>query len=540
MASQSGRARYALAGGLASDFGSSVQVTSDGGLIAIPFLLEAKDIYYTLNGGVRKIGGTERLGAAFGTGGIDSLHDYWYTVLGAPIQKRVAYASNGNLYVDNADGVFASITSTMAMGAKVYFSQFDEDLIILSSGADVPQVYDGSTLETLGTNTPNGSFAAVYKNRLWMAGVPSTPSTVYYSKTLPDGPRGDWGGADSGTIQINPGDGDSIRGLVSYKDNLFIFKGPNRGSIHRIEGSSPTGSDPFARRDFLEKGLPTDSPNGFFLVRDDLAFITSDGEIHSLKSTASFGDFNESSFSLPINRLLHERVSRTSLFRADTATWSTKGLALIAIAFDGSTRNNMILAMDYRFDPVRWALWEDYNATTLARVVDIPQGRDGTVMIGGSDNVVRRIDRVDAANHATTGGTYAAITGRITTPFLAHGGPQDQFTLQAASVNARPDGIGTITFGWSWDGQRAQTETFAAQGDASTLGASFIMGSSILAYNESRSRHVRTETGGEGNQIQYQISNGTLGSTSNPGSGHRMELEGFETVLSGPVESLEN
>jgi len=530
---------HAIGGGLATDFGDSARVSVEDGVATIPFLTEAKDILYTLDNGFSKVGGSERTSTWAGSSGVDSFYDFWYSDLGTPLQKIISY-SGTSLVRDTGSGTGVVIKSDMSPNGKVHFAQFDDDLIITNSlTSDVPLVYNGSTIETLGTNTPNGQFCAVYKNRLWMAGDPNNPSRLYYSQSLPNGPRGDWGGADSGFIDASPGDGDAIRGIYTYKNNLWVFKGPYKGSIHRIEGDSPTGSNPFARRDFLTNGLPAVAPNGFFLFQDDLGWITADGEIHGLKATASFGDFNESSLSRPISSLIQSRVNRNALFRADAVSWANRGLALFAMPFGGSSRPNTLLVMDYRFNPPRWATWEDYDIRSIANVVDVSRKNNHTVWVGGNSNVLRRIDKMDAANHADSGGTYTALNSKIVTPWLSYGGTRERFNLSAVSVRSKPDGYGTVTVKWSRDGKATQSETLPAQG-GDLLGSTFILGSSTLGREEYRARHRRTETGGEFNQIQFEISNNSLTTASDPGTGHHMRISAFEALISRSAESLEN
>ena len=529
---------HRIAGGLASDFGTTARVQPEVGGVDIPFLVEAKDIFYTLDGGFRKVGGSKIVSTGSGSSAsVDSLYDYWFSVSGTPMQQLISYAGK-KIFADYGTGTGTVIKSDMSANGKLHFSQFDEDLIITSSITnDVPLVYNGSTIETLGTNAPNGQFSAVFKNKLWMAGDPENPSRLYYSLSLPDGPRGDWLAEGAGTIDINPGDGDEIRGLVSYKDNLWVFKGPNRGSIHRIEGNSPAD---FARRDFLDAGLPAVAPNGFFLFQDDLGWITADGEVHGLKATASYGDFNESSLTRPISKLIQSRVNRSALFRSDAVSWSSRGLVLFSMPFDGSDKPNFILSMDHRFGAPRWATWEDYDVRSIANVIDVPAKRSHTVFLGGSTtNVVRRIDTGDTANETDTPGTYTAITGRVRTPYLGYGGARERFNLSALSVVSEPDGISTVTVAWSRDGKPTQSETLPAQG-GDLLGSTFVVGSSILGRSESRARHRRTETGGEFNQIQFEISNGVLTTATEPETGQSMRINAFEALLSRSAESLEN
>ncbi len=508
------------------------------GLVEIPFLTEAKDVFFTLDGGVEKIGGSSLIGPRIDTVGIDSMYDFWYSISQDVFHRRIAQIG-ASIYSDNGDGNYTLIATQNSHDKKIFFAQFDNDLIISSPAlTDVPTVYDGSTVATLGTNTPNFAFSAVHKNRLWAAGDPDNPSTLYASETLPNGPRGDWDDLDAVTIQIDPGDGDGIRGLFSYRDNLFVFKGPNKGSIHRIEGSSPTGVDPFARRDFLRNGLPVDSPNGFFAFNDDLGFVTSDGGVHSLKSTASFGDFNEATISRPIQKFLRDNVGLSGLDRIDAVAWSEKGLVLITMPFGSSPVPNKILAMDFRFNPARWSVWDDYDAQSMARSKDTGDGSRPTVMIGGSDGAVRRIDQGGFRIEGAAGGTYTAITARIRTPLLNYAGSTDRFGLVSASLASQPDGLSTILFEWRRDSNPKQSVTFAGQASGDLLGSTFVLGTSRLGYNETRFRHSRLgEAGGEFNQIAYQISNSSI--TSDEG-GHSMEIHGFEVALTPSAQSLEN
>ena len=83
-------------------------------------------------------------------------------------------------------------------------------------------------------------------------------------------------------IDIDPDDGDEIRGLASHRGDLFVFKGPYVGSIHRISGDTPLsgvtvfGSSlsptPFSKTIFV-RGLGAAGHNSIFRWKDDLGFI---------------------------------------------------------------------------------------------------------------------------------------------------------------------------------------------------------------------------------------------------------------------------
>ena len=74
-------------------------------------------------------------------------------------------------------------------------------------------------------------------------------------------------GPGSGYIDISPGDGDEIRGLKGeYKNDLWVFKGPYKGSIHRITGYTPSD---YQRIPFLQ-GLACVGHSTITRFKDDL------------------------------------------------------------------------------------------------------------------------------------------------------------------------------------------------------------------------------------------------------------------------------
>jgi hypothetical protein len=154
--------------------------------------------------------------------------------------------------------------------------------------------------------------------------------------------------ATSGTIDIDPDDGDGITAIASHKNDLWVFKGPYKGSIHRITGSANTGSDSFARIPFIS-GIGAVSHNTIFKFRDDLGFMWSDCTIHSLAATAAYGDFNESALSRPIHRYMREHVNFAQLKRAWAATHVSRSIVPSPCPIDTSTFPNQLL--DDRLQP---------------------------------------------------------------------------------------------------------------------------------------------------------------------------------------------
>lgn len=475
MATRNLQARLTFAGGWATDFGPSATVAPQpGGVIPIPFLVDADNCTFELDGGPRKIRGTTTLNASAEESGaaIRGITDFWIIgTSGSPTQKRVIHVGT-KVKKDDADGTFDDLITGLSTTTIPSYATYDDELVIMSTGGVAPQKWDGTTVGTFGTNTPNGAFGTEHKNRFWMAGDPALPSHLFYSQPIPAGIDTDWqDGSTSGFIQIAPDDGDKITGIVSFKDDLWIFKGPYSGSIHRITGSTPdvTSADAFARIPFV-RGLGAAGHNSIFRFRDDIGFIAPDGTVHSLKATAAFGDFNETALSRPINNFLKDRTDKTRLPFAWAATDDSRECVLITLSIDGSTTNNIILCMDYRFDPVRWSNWPAIAAESLAVIVDQTSNNNPVPFAGGTDGFVRKLEQADRSIDGST-----AISYKVTTPFIDYGNPVAMKTLERASVGIQPKGNYTGTFGWTRDDMAQQTMTFD-QGGGDVLAGAVVTG----------------------------------------------------------------
>ena len=531
MASKAQTFRHLFGGGWATDFGPSANVSpSASGDVVLPFLVDAENVFFELDGGPRKIGGTTKLNSSAIASGAEimGLADYWkMNSNGTGTQRRVAHAGTV-IVADNADGTFSNIRTGREEDAVPSYCTFDDQLIIGStSTTDNPQAYDGTTCADLGGSPPRFSFACAHKNRVWAAGVASLPSRLYYSALLAED---DWTGATSGSIDIDPSDGDRITAIVSHKNDLWVFKGPYYGSIHRITGSAPTGADSFARVPFI-RGIGAVWQNSIFRFRDDIGFMWSDGTIHSLNATASYGDFNEVSLSRPIHNYLRENVNFAYLQRCWAATNVQRSIVLITMPVAANTFCNQILAMDFSKGDIRWSQWPAYNANCVAAVIDAADNSRPKLYIGGRDGYVRRTDVSARSIDAAT-----SIAAKVTTPYTNYGSVFQMKALAGAGIGIAPKGTSNLTFSWQCDTNVQQSATVTQSGgnilgggagsftlDDTTLG---LLGGSQFAY-----RFVE-ETAGEYRSIQFQV-------TQN-GLNEDMELHSISTLNELNALSMEN
>ena len=167
-------------------------------------------------------------------------------------------------------------------------------------------------IESLSNVAPDAAGSvAVRVNRLWVG--ERDGSRLWYSG--PDAP-GDWGWngtgtdpssppLDGGSMSIDANDGANITGICNFKSMLAIFKsGIMRHTIHKIEGSLASESDPFYREQIAD-GMSARSEMCIATSGDDVLFASSGG-MYSLELVDSVGNVGSVPKSLRINPILDD------------------------------------------------------------------------------------------------------------------------------------------------------------------------------------------------------------------------------------------
>lgn len=495
-------------GGWAPDFGAHAAVSIDkDGRVRIPWLMKAQNFEFEADGTPHTIGGAIWLdtGIMESQALVRGLFDFWdLGTSGSPLQHRFIHIGT-KIKMDDGDDNFSDIFTGLVADSIPHYSTFENQVIIAQTGSDVPKVSDGNTHEDLPAGTPNFSFSEQHKLRQWAAGVPGAPSTLFYSAQ--EDPT-DWTGEGSGDIAIAPGDGDRITAIASHRDELFVFKGPQKGSIRRISGSAPTGDDPFAVNEFIPTGLGAVGQRTIFRFGNDLGFMWSDGSVHSLNTTERFGDFLETSLSRPLNKWLRGKVTGSALARAAAVTHDSFGVVRISIPINASRTNSTVLSMDYRFDPPRWSSIPimDNRSHSMALVVEGAHGSVPLVMSGGTGVIFKWDQKTIVVS------LLVSIPFAIDTPYLSYVQAPRKSTIYFGGVRISPKSSMDVTFSWVRDGSAQQSETFSQwTGDvlatATLGGTNFTLGTSELAGERTITRSVDLIEGGEFQQIQYKVNN---------------------------------
>ena len=227
------------------------------------------------------------------------------------------------------------------------------------------------------------------------------------------------------------------------------------------------------------------------------------GDIHSLKATSAFGDFNQAFLSAPIAKYIHDSLSHARLGYAMAATFPSMGAVIITVSGAGQTQNDQCLMMDYRFNPVRWALWPAVNCASVAimRNSAIPRP-----FFGGYDGYVRRGENPNRSFDGT------ALSYKVTLPYLDLGAPDEAKTLSRIRVSQAPKGDYDLTAQWQADNQTAQSST-VDQGGVDILGPidenEFTLGTSILGGGNYSVQYINTASG-EFRSVQLQLRQSAL------------------------------
>ena len=494
--------RHLFDGGWATDFGPNADVVPDqSGQVRIPFFVDAENTLYEFDGGPHKMPGTAKLNSSQMESGavVKGLFDYWQTGTGASsTQHRIVHVGT-TIKRDDADGAFTDLFTGLQSGAVPSYSVL-EDLLIMANDhvSDVPRSWDGTTAQNLAGSPPNFAVSVTHKNRSWAIGVEANSSRLYFSALLDPA---DWIGSGSGSIDIDPRDGDRLTAIASHRNELWAFKGPYKGAIHRITGSAPTGDDGFARTTFVT-GVGAVGHNTLFRFADDLGFMWSDGSVRSLGATEKFGDFLEAALSRPINvGFMNRRLNISRLKHAWADVDDIRGLVVITVPIDSSTNNNAILTMDFRFNPVRWSFGSTFATGCVASVIDQTNNDRRIIMFGGNDGHVRKWGQGTRTNDGV------GIPYKVTIPYLNYGLPVIMKTISVAAIGLQPKTNTNITFGWSRDNNVQQTQTVTQGGGV--LLDSFTLDTDILGGGQFVDRFLELEEGGEFRSIQYQITHST-------------------------------
>lgn len=333
------------------------------------------NVEFTTRGQVKQRDGFGALNSSELTNPIDSMAPY-YTSSGT---KQLLLGCGTRLEAMNQSGSIISSATGLSNGPYTFarFAAPGSELVYVGNGVDTVRTWDGSSWASPNA-TVNGSLQAMPKagvltlqsasNRLVATGygtgttsgpggTSTNPSRVHFSNA---GDPTTWETDGSGNrganfIDLTPGDGESIIGACSFRNDVYIFK-ETKFFIFYGNNTASTGTPVFNYRT-IDTGIGLDSRRGIAVGRDGVYFInrkgiykTSGGEPEQLSAIIDplfDGSINSAYFQ-------SSAISPGSISSAALTFYNERLYA--AVPTGGATSNNRMLVFDPRFG--WWSLYD--------------------------------------------------------------------------------------------------------------------------------------------------------------------------------------
>jgi hypothetical protein len=388
-----------------------LDVTTAATLLPPDWLQTANNVEYFNPGSRKKRPGTTRQNATAidsSTSTITGLHDFWRNGIVSPGQRFVASAGN-RLYEDvGGTGTWTSIMNTPSSmwgsnaAAVTIFTAQNQAIFFNDLGSEAPLRYTGGALVPLTASNTKAYPFGVYHLRRIFAVDPSNQSYLDYSAA---GDITDFSGADTGTLRFDEDDGDRIMGISkSFRGSLYIFKGPNLGSIHELSGRQQCQ---FAHDRMLDTA-PCIAHRSVLTTTNDIYWMSSYG-FHSLSATQKYGNTEEAFISHRITSLV-AALQTPALDQVVSFYHPTRNCIGWFVPEAGQTQNTALFVYNYVLG--LWSVWRfsGFNGASCM-IAKTPLGA-GTgrprLYIGGYNGFIRAGDQTTLTDDQGSAYEYRA------------------------------------------------------------------------------------------------------------------------------------
>ena len=373
---------------------------------------------YEQHGGRFKRGGTLRYNAATitlsgTTATVSAMADFWRfgSTLTATQQFVITAATqgastSGAIYTGDAAGTLTVLKAPWGSAGRQTSIQIAQGLAIISDGVDTVQSYDQTTIATLSICMPIFSACKYHLRRLFyygVAGSATASSSVGYTTA---GNIADATGSDAGAFIFDEDDGDRVVGVSEpWRERLLVFKGPTRGSVHQIGGTSPVT---FTKGVVFRQAAPCVSNAGIITTSNDIFWASRYG-FHSLQATQKYGDTEEAYVSFPVQTQFNNlNISR--LHQIVGFYNPTRNIIGWAAPAGTSTQNDTVFVYHYLLN--FWSIWTfEFNAASFMLALDpLAAAQKPRLFIGDYTGGIH------AADQTTKNDGGGAFTCTVTTP----------------------------------------------------------------------------------------------------------------------------
>jgi hypothetical protein len=353
---------------------------------------------------------------------------------------------------------------------KADFLTMNERCVITMDGADNwPQLFDPSvnttTLYPLKGAPPNASILRLHQGRIFTDDKRNL-DVMHYSSP---GSYLEWQGVgDSGAMYIGLGDGDpeGIKAIApTLKGNLFLSKGR---TLYRMDGVYP---EEFTVSK-VSTGIGIASHKGAAGIdMDDVVFISDKG-IHSLATTANYGDFSGTFVSAKIQNAYN--LFTPSRAKYTNAVYLAKQNSLyFNVSEDSVTQQDALYLYNTQFK--EWCRWPNVNASVLS---SRHNNSTEQLLLGNYNSRIMKGNNGGYTDYTSTVIPYRVKTGAI----YVDNNPNSIKAFKRLGFLFKPTGTYSFTAVVKIDNFAAQSVNFTRTASGDLLGTTFILGQSILSY----------------------------------------------------------
>lgn len=364
---------------------------------------------------------------------------------------------------------------------------------------------------------PVASILREHIGRMW-ANDKTNSDRVHFTTT---GNPDEWLGlGDSGAMDIGVGDGDPM-GVTAifptFQGVLFIAK---LTKLYRIDGDSP---DNF-RVTLVSDGIGCVSHNAIANEDQDDIFFVSQRGIHSINTTANYGDFENTFVSFDIQKTFLEKWTFSRLKYMWAAYLSNLNSIAFAVTDEsyGTGSNNAVWL--YNIPLKSWYVWPAISCASMITVLDADKRR---LYFGGNNSRIAK-SLVGTNYDTSSSNAHVAISMQIRTG-ITYPGNQPYYVngYKKFALIYGPKGTHTITVNFTIDNYAPTSLSYSLQGSSALLGSTFVLGSSVLGYTAVTAPYIQPVEGfGRGFQVEMLQS----------GIDEEAEIQGFavEYEAGGP------
>lgn len=406
----------------------------------------------------------------------------------------------------------------LKVGAFTTFAVVNDKLYICDGGT-TPQTWDGSAGSTsdlaavpndwTGSNFPTQIIVHGSGNseRGWALGCENNPHTIYFTPdtgVLTGGGDLDFSQTNIETLHIETGDGYGLVGGIEFGDRLVVF-GKNRSYI--VNDTSLNSTEWGYTQAQWEGGAAT--KRLITKTSNDVVCMMDDGNIYSVTTVQSYGDYKLASITKPswIDKWIRENTDLSKIDQFHFARDPELRRTYLFVVRSGQTTVDLGLVYNEDRGPIEgWTIHDNptnnsgYSASCSFTARRSPASHHSVyIYTGDYSGNVWELEEADANDNSN------AYTGKYKTPNLTQDNPRAKKKYKRGWLVMTAQGNYDVEVRWWVDGIEQTQRSVNMGGDLLTLPFTLpgtFSGAELI--------NASFELGAVGTRIQFEVLNSNV------------------------------